>query len=152
MNISKPKRIKIKYISQKLKSWQTDRTISFECEINGVKAQGRWEALYRTISQGVDINELEIRIPGENFSKLVEIFVGGGSSKTYEIYARDLPLHKSQPKSFQFTGQRLDVSILKQVFISKIQTALEDPEMRGMLSEDFIKVFNLDQQINSGKG
>ena len=134
------KKVKVQYnkTCREPKAWSTDREVWFQVEINGVKANGRWNAVFNTITNGVDVNELFLVEGG-----CIKIYEGGSGYRFYHIAVHDLPLHKSQPKSLQFTGPRIDISILKKTFVSMIEDSIANPDKRPKLSEQFLKTFKL---------
>ena len=132
------RKISIKYIPVDKHAYTTQTTgIKFKVMINGKQAEGYWRPSHgRYVSQGVDINELEL--PDR---KVIKIFDGGGTHKTYEISA-DLKEVDKQPKDLRFTGPRLSIDNLKVEFVNKIKKAMLNPDAEPKLSKEFLQYFN----------
>ena len=145
---------KISYTQIDKKAYTTQsKGIAFSVKINGKEAKGHWTPVGRYISDGVDVNELE----GSN-GRRFKIFRSGGTAKSYEIKANLKELEK-QPKDLRFTGPMLDISGLKNEFVSKVSDALgrlnkESAELKSMgfsdegsgkaeLSKEFLEYFEL---------
>jgi hypothetical protein len=116
------------------------RSLGFEANINGIPIRGYWSPIREYTHDGVEINEIEIN-DGSKYPKLIRIFNGGGSTKTFEIYSRSaIKLKEKQPRNLQFTGRNYDISGLKDVFKQKMKE-IEEGKHCNILSEEFKKYF-----------
>lgn len=133
-------KLRIAYTQIDKKAYTTQRQgIKFSVKINDQTATGIWVPKYGDITNGVDVNELE----GSD-RKRFYIFSSGGSSRSFPISARLEELDR-QPKNLSFTGPYLDVSKLKDVFISKITQAIEKPTEEEKLTPEFLEYFGISQ-------
>lgn len=133
-------KLKIAYTPIDKKAYTTQRQgIKFSVKINNQTATGIWVPKYGDISNGVDVNELE----GSD-RKRFYIFSSGGSSRSFPISVQLEELDK-QPKDLSFTGPYLDISKLKDAFISKITQAIEKPTEEEQFSPEFLEYFGINQ-------
>ncbi len=136
-------KVKVTYNSSEKNTYETSTNgIGFKATINGVALEGFWRPISQYTVQGVDINEVMVG------SKRIDIFSGGGSHKTYELYSRGFQPKEKQPKDLRFTGRTFSIDHLKDVFIKKIKEATENPEKNALLTPEFKKQFNI-QDIKS---
>ena len=132
-------KLKIAYTPIDKKAYTTQRQgIKFSVKINNQTATGIWVPKYGDIASGVDINELE------GSDGRFYIFSTGGSSRSFPIRAK-LEELDSQPKDLRFTGPYLDISKLKDAFISKITQAIEKPTEEEKLTPEFLEYFGISQ-------
>ena len=131
----------IGYKNFKKDTYETSKqSIGFQANINGIPIRGYWSPIREYTHDGVELNEIEIN-DGSKYPKLIRIFNGGGSAKTYEIYSRSaIKLKEKQPKNLQFTGRNYDISGLKDVFKQKMKE-IEEGKHNDILSEEFKKHF-----------
>lgn len=130
--------MKIKYTKVDKNTYTTcTHGIEFCVTINGVTATGHWRpSRGQYVSNGVDVNELKVA------GRTIRIFENGGTHRTYEIAANLVETEK-QPKDLRFTGPRLSVDNLKNVFVEKIKNAIQFPKEEARLSREFVECFGL---------
>lgn len=133
-----PRKNYVKYTEVDKHTYETNgRGIEFKVEINGKSATEYWVPVGDyPLRFGLDVNEL--RPPN---GKRLDIFIGGGTHKSYELHAYPTVKDK-QPKDLRFTGQRLDISPLKAEFKRKVGLAIGG-NYPVLLSKEFLEYFNI---------